>query len=307
MVFCPICFARHPTSVRRTRFMSTAQPSSTRLGLRIEQARYSLALPDGARRLIASGDFDGRDNQTLVRWLESDPPLAGRLLRWCNTPMYNLSRPFGTLDEAAKVMDSRDMARLAVLAWVRNMFLPEFQVDVYSREILWCHSLAVGSVASLIARTCNVPDPSMVFVAGALHDIGIVASERLDTESFADVVAQIDEFSPAHEVEKDVLGWDHTQLGHAILSQWGMPESVQAAARFHHHAERAMADSHAETVACVAIANFLCSRSGWASMETQTTVPPQDRVFKRLSIDTGLLTVLWQQLGPALEAASSLR
>lgn len=287
--------------------MSTAQPSSTRLGLRVEQARYQLALPDGARRLIAAGDFDGRDNETLVRWLETEPMLSGRLLRWCNTPMYNLSSPYATLSEAAKVMDGRDMARLAVLAWVRGMFMPELQMDVYSREMLWCHSLAVGSVASLIARTCNVPDPSMVFIAGALHDIGMVGSERLDADSFAEVVSQIDEFSPMHEVENDVLGWDHTQLGHAILTQWGMPESVRAAARFHHHAERAMTDGHAETVACVAIANFLCSRSGWASMDTQTIVPPPDRVFRRLSIDSGLLTVLWQQLSTALEAVSGLR
>lgn len=288
-------------------FMSTAQPFSTRLGLRVEQARYELALPDGARRLIAAGDFGGRDNETLVRWLETEPILSGRLLRWCNTPMYNLSRPYETLGDAANVMDGRDMARLAVLAWVRGMFVPELQIDVYSREMLWCHSLAVGSVASLIARTCNVPDPSMVFIAGALHDIGMIASERLDAESFAEAVSQIDEFSPMHEVEKEILGWDHTQLGLALLTQWGMPASIQASARFHHHAERAMTDPHAETVACVAIANFLCSRSGWASMETQSIVPPPDRVFRRLSIDSGLLTLLWQQLGPALESVSGLR
>ncbi len=287
--------------------MSTAQPSSTRLGLRAEQARYELVLPDGARRLIAAGDFDGRENETLVRWLQSEPELSARLLRWCNTPMFNLSSPYATLQDAAKVMESRDLARLAVLAWVRGIFLPDVQIDIYSRELLWCHSIAVASVASLIARTCNVNDPSMVFMAGATHDIGIIASERLDQKSFADIVAQIDALSPVHEVERDVLGWDHTQLGEMILSNWGMPASVQAAAKFHHHPERAMSSDHAETVACVSIANFLCSRSGWASMETNSVAAPIDRVFKKLGIDSGLLTVLWQQLNPALEAVARLR
>jgi putative nucleotidyltransferase with HDIG domain len=277
--------------------MSTAQPS-TRLGFRVEQARYELVLPDGARRLIAAGDFGGRDNETLVRWLETEPVLSERLLRWCNTPMYNLSDPYQTLEDAAKIMDGRDLARLAVLAWVRGMFIPEYQVDVYSREMLWCHSIAVGAVASLIARTCNVADPSMVFIAGTLHDIGIVANERLDKDSFGEVVSQIDELSPTHEVERDLQGWDHTQLGQAILGQWGMPECVQLAARFHHHPERVIEDECGETLACVAIANFLCSRNGWASMETQTIAPPAERVFRRLSIDSELLTVLWQRLNP---------
>jgi hypothetical protein len=61
--------------------------TSSRLGLRIEQARWQFGLPDGARRLIASGDFDGRANETLVRWLASDGELSRRLLRWCNTPL----------------------------------------------------------------------------------------------------------------------------------------------------------------------------------------------------------------------------
>ncbi len=292
---------------RLTVSMSTSNQSSPRLGLRIEQAKWSLALPDGARRLIASGDFDGRDNETLVRWLASEPELSGRLLRWCNTPMYNLSRPYETLEQAANVMDGRDLARLAVLAWVRNMFVPELQIDTYSREMLWGHLMAVGSVASLIARACGINDPSMVFIAGALHDIGICASERLDHESFREVIAQIDEYSPLYEVERELLGWDHCQLGAGLLSQWGMPEAVQMASRLHHEPEKALQSEHHGTVGCVAIANYLCSRCGWASAGTHSVVAPSERIFRSLGIDAGLLAVLYQQLAPALDSASGLR
>ncbi|MGB7326617.1 MAG: HDOD domain-containing protein [Rubripirellula sp.] len=287
--------------------MSKPNLSSARLGLRIDQAKWSLALPDGARRLIASGDFDGRDNETLVRWLSGEPELSKRLLRWCNTPMYNLSQPYQTLEQAAKVMDRCDLARLAVLAWVRGMFLPETQIDVYSREVLWAHSIAVGSVATLIARMCNVCDPGLVFIAGALHDVGLCASERLDPESFAEVVSQIDELSPTHEVEKDILGWDHCQLGEAILGQWGLPDAVTMSARHHHAPERVLDSEHADTIGCVAIANYLCSRSGWGATPAHSIVAPSDRVFKKLGIDAGLLTVLWTQLSTTLASVSGLR
>lgn len=282
------------------------QPSS-RLGLRIEQARWEFALPDGARRLIASGDFGGRGNETLVRWLVGETELSRRLLAWCNTPLFNLSQPYQSLEEAARVMDGRDLAQLAVLAWVRGMFLPDSQIDIYSRETLWSHSVAVGAVASLIARMCNCDDPGLVFVAGTLHDIGLCASERLDPQSFQRVVSQIDELSPTHEIEQDIQSWDHTQLGEAVLKQWGMPEPVQMAARFHHTPEQVLASPHASTVGCVAIANYLCSRSGWASTGSHHVVAPSDRVFHDLGIDAGLLTVLWQQLTPALDSASRLR
>ena len=185
--------------------MTKTKPKAGRLTLRIEQARWQFALPDGARRLIASGDFDGRTNDTLVRWLASDRELARRLLRWCNTPMFNLSRPYKSLEEAASVMEGCDLARLAVLAFARGLFLPDVELDIYRREVLWRHSIAVGTVASMISRTCGTGDPSIVFVAGTLHDIGLLASEKLDGESFAEMVAEIDELSPTHEVELDLI------------------------------------------------------------------------------------------------------
>ncbi len=287
--------------------MSSTRTHAPRLSLRVEQARWEFGLPDGARRLLASGDFDGRSNDSLVCWLASDPLLTERLLRWCNTPLYNLSRPYASLQEASVVMDSRDLARLAVLAFVRGLFMPDSAIEMYSRESLWRHSIAVGAVASMISRTCSRGEPSLVFVAGALHDIGLCASERLDHESFAEMVAQIDELTPTCQAERDLLGWDHTELGATILSQWGMPVEVQMAARLHHHPEQANANQYAETIACVAVANFLCSRSGWSSMGAHNVAAPPEPIFRCLGIDAGLLTVLWQQLYPALDSVTQLR
>jgi putative nucleotidyltransferase with HDIG domain len=287
--------------------MPTPKLSSPRLTLRIEQARWGFGLPEGARRLIASGDFDGRTNESLVRWLASDRELAQRLLRWCNTPLYNLSRPFRSLEEAAAVMDGCDLARLAVLAFVRGLFLPDMRVDIYQREALWRHSIAVGAVAAMISRTCCGGQPRMVFVAGTLHYIGLCANQRLDRDAFAAVISEIDELSATSEIEREVLGWDHTQLGAAILESWGMPEEVQVVARLHHRAEDSIGGPHAEAVGCVAIANYLCSRSGWSSIGAHNVSAPSDAIYRCLEIDASLLTVLWQQLYPALASVSELR
>jgi putative nucleotidyltransferase with HDIG domain len=204
-------------------------------------------------------------------------------------------------------MEGRDLARLAVLAFVRGWFLPDWQLDLYSRDGLWNHSVAVGAVAAVISRTCGCGDPSLVFVAGSLHDIGLCANERLDGESFAEVIGCHDELSPLHEVEQDLLGWDHTQLGETVLTQWGMPEPVRLAARHHHAPEAVIGGPHGETVGCVAIANYLCSRSGWGSTRCHALTPPGQEVFRHLGIDAGVLMVLWQQLYPALDSVAQLR
>lgn len=266
-----------------------------------------MALPDGARRLIASGDFEGRDNQTLVRWLASDKSLAGRLLRWCNTPLFDLARQFGRLEEAAKVMDNRDLARLAVLAWVRNLFEPDVRIDIYGRDFLWCHGIAVGSVASMMARTTGLGDTSNAFVAGALHDIGLCASERLDPVGFGKILTQIDALSPTQEVELDHQGWDHAQLGGQILRSWGMSRDIYEAAALHHEPERAIGTSSQWTVGFVALANYFCSRSGQGSTGSHHISPPSPAVMESIGIDSSILPVLWQQVPAAIAASRRIR
>lgn len=286
--------------------MTTSTEYAFTLGGRIDHAKWEFGLPEGARRLIATGDFNGRDNQSLITWLASDPILSGRLLRWCNSPMYNLSTPYQALAEAAQVMDSCELSRLAVLAFVRGLF-PEGQViDGVHRDRLWGHSIAVGTVASMISRTCGRGNPSVVFVAGALHDIGLCANQKLNPKSYRQIASEVDELSATHEVEQDVLGWNHGQLGAAILDQWGMPEAIQAAALHHHQASSQTGHKHAETILCVSIANFLCSRAGWSSTGCHNLQAPGNDVLERMDINSGLLAVIWQQVGGALESSSQL-
>lgn len=270
--------------------------SQSRLNLRIEQARWLFALPDGARRLIASGDFQGRTNESLVRWLASDPNLSRRLLRWCNTATFNLSTPFETLEQASQVMAGRDLARLAVMAWVRTLFEPDLRLDIYSRKFLWSHGVAVGSVASMIARTCGVADASDAFAAGVFHDIGLCALERLDPETFQSILGEVDELSPTHEIEKDRLGWTHCDLGEAVLRNWGLPSVVCDAAKHHHDASKTIDLRSGPVVASVAMANYFCSRAGHGSTGSHHIAAPDKPVFQMLGINQSLLTVLWKQV-----------
>ncbi|MDB4633794.1 HDOD domain-containing protein [Rubripirellula sp.] len=286
--------------------LNTPTSTATQLSQRIEQAKIDFTLPPGARRLIAAGDFKGRTNDTLVRWLETDEEVATRLLKWCNTPLFNMSRPYETLAEAERIMEHDELARLAVVTFTRQLFLPNIKVDLFERTALWTHSMSVAAVASMISRSSGSGDPGLIFIAGAMHDIGICASQRLGPDSFREVIAQVDDLSPAHAVERELLGWDHGQLGEAILEQWGLSEEIQAVARHHHDADQHLDSPHAEAICCVAIANYLCSRSGRASIGSNNLDPPSNAVFQRLNIDAGLLTILGQQLYAALNSASEL-
>jgi len=284
--------------------------TSPPLSLRLLQAKDEFSLSTGASQAIASGRLNEPGNEQFWAWISSDRMLARRLLLWCNQPFYRgltLEKPLETLEQAGQMVGSRELKRLAIIASVRELFLPDLQIDCYRRERLWNHSIAVGAVSSMISKTTGQANPGLVFFSGVLHDIGLCAHERLAPDEFERVISLVDELSAIHAVEQEYVGWDHGELGAEILQQWGLPEQVAAVARYHHDPDPLLDGPHGATLACVVVANYFCSRAGWSTLGPQYLPPPSARLFAFLGIDSTLLTSLWKQVDSTLELITDFR
>lgn len=284
--------------------------TSPPLSLRIQQAKHEFSLSKGAGEAISSGRLNEPGNEQFWSWINSERTLTSRLLLWCNQPFYRgltLEKPLTSLEQASLVVGSRELKRLAIIASIRDLFLPDLQIDCYRRERLWNHSIAVGAVGSMISKATGQANPGIVFFSGVLHDIGLCAHERLAPDEFERVISLVDELSAIHMVERELMGWDHGELGAGILEQWGLPEQVAAVARYHHDPDPLLDGPHGATLACVVVANYFCSRAGWSTLGPKYLAPPSARLFAFLGIDSSLLTSLWRQVDSTLELVTDFR
>lgn len=98
------------------------------------------------------------------------------------------------------------------------------------------HAMAV----SRVARQLRVPgaDPDETSVAGLLHDAGrlVLAARRPDLMHQVLEQARTEHRDPT-EVELEVLGATHAELGAYLLGLWGLPAGVISAVSAHHHPE----------------------------------------------------------------------
>jgi len=99
--------------------------------------------------------------------------------------------------------------------FTRQLFQPNTKVDLFERAARGNHSMSVAAVASMTSRSSG--DRGLIFIAVAMHNIGICATQRLAPISFQKATAQADELSPTHAVERELLGWDHGEPGETIL------------------------------------------------------------------------------------------
>jgi HD-like signal output (HDOD) protein len=104
-------------------------------------------------------------------------------------------------------------------------------------------------------------DPGRAYLAGLLHDIGIIANLWALPQEFriAFEMAKI-EGIPLHEAERATLGFTHCDSGGLLAEKWGLPASIIDVIAHHHLPSESLHEPG--LVALVHIADLLCRMSG---------------------------------------------
>ncbi|MBN2232196.1 MAG: HDOD domain-containing protein, partial [Deltaproteobacteria bacterium] len=107
--------------------------------------------------------------------------------------------------------------------------------SLYAGE-LWRHAVACAVMTQVLRERFQVPiDGQMLFTAGLLHDIGKVVLSHYVEEDYNRIEALVKIRRCAfQEAEREVLGFDHAEIGGRLAESWQFPESIVAAIRFHH-------------------------------------------------------------------------
>ena len=197
--------------------------------------------------------------------MESDLSLCARVLRSANSSAYALRIKITNLQQAIAYLGLKQVRSLALAANVSSMFQPDAYAGSYRTNDLWRHSVAVGITARLLGIRLNVPNYEDLFLAGLLHDIGILLENEYVNARFCRVMESLDPARTLCENENNHLGFDHTQLGARIAAKWGLPTSVQTAIA-HHHSSSHMTGGTIEMVQYIEVANVLCTFKGISSV-----------------------------------------
>ena len=237
--------------------------------------------------------------------LETDHSLAARLLVTLNSTAYDLPAPVDRLLAAVSFVDLSEVTNLALTALIGDMFKKDVAVGSYNRNGVWQHMICVGLGARLVAARAGVENFEEAYLAGLLHDFGIVLIEDYLHEAFVEIVAGVSPKRPLWEVEQEYLGFDHTQLGARVAEHWRLPASTRAAIRYHHDSDRCDGGDKM-IVQAVETANFLCSAKGLSSVGTQYIGTPSKSTLRGLSITREGFRVLWDDLDHELVKVQAL-
>lgn len=262
-------------------------------------------LPAAAQKVLKLTEDENADAEKLREAIQGDPVLVARILRRLNSSYYALSHRISDLKQAISLLGMREIRNLALTVFVSRFYEGGTAHGHYQRENLWAHSVAVAVASRLVARVCGRGAGEEAYIAGLLHDLGLILLDQTLRRHFYKVLDSIDENTPTHIVESRILSFDHALLGGFVARRWNFPDPVADAITFHHQ-PWCYSGPHKDIVQVVSVANYLCSRAGVTSLGVHNVLPPPDEIYSGLGLDQVTLAIIWEELDAALEKATSL-
>ncbi len=166
----------------------------------------------------------------LERAVRSDPALTAQLLRLANSPFYGLPRSVSTLTEALLVVGFEATRQLALALAMISLAKRRGP----GRDALLGHSVLVASIATGLAQEVAPRWAREAYVAGLLHDLGILILLETNELQQTALMARASSSKQLAALEREAYGFDHAELTGECLKNWNLPEEICAAVRHHH-------------------------------------------------------------------------
>ena len=262
-------------------------------------------LPRLAQRVLELAWDESATNEDLRKIIQQDPGLTAKILQRVNSSFYGLPHRVADLNKAIILLGFREIQAIALTVFLSRLFDHCDSHGTYRREALWHHSVAVAAASRTIARICGLPHPDEAYVAGLLHDIGYMLLDRHLRRHFYAIIDQLTELRPTFDVEREVLTFDHAMLGAFVAERWQFPGQIVNAIGYHHQ----LPDHpypHGSLIACVHLADYLCSRSGCSSLGVINVPEFSEAARRHLKLDDISMALIEAELPLALTQAGEL-
>jgi putative nucleotidyltransferase with HDIG domain len=194
--------------------------------------------------------------------IATDPSMTAKILQLVNSAFFGLGRRVSSTEEAATLLGLDTIKSLTLSFGIFSQFDQKLIKDCgFSIEALWQHSLAVAKLAKQIARSEKADKDTMddCFLAGLLHDIGILILVQNYSEDYARVRTLVDHHvGDLYQMENQVFGTTHSAVGAFLLGIWGLAAPVVEGVAFHHQPAISIANNFCPLTAVHAAEVLTC-------------------------------------------------
>jgi putative nucleotidyltransferase with HDIG domain len=203
------------------------------------------------------------DFKKVAEEISKDQAITTDILRISNSAYYSKGKEISSVDRAIITLGIKEVKDIIVLSTAKQILnKPVVGYDLEKGD-LWKHNLVVAMLAKKMALDKKRRDiADEVFTGGIIHDVGKTILALFVANVFKEIITMTQEkHIPFTDAEKEVMGFNHQEIGDKVLQKWQFPDTLRAIV-LHHHTPMAAPEPYRTHVAFVHIANSIALMAG---------------------------------------------
>ena len=272
----------------------------------ISDISHIATLPEITLKIIELVEDPTSTAQDLHNIISNDPALCSRILKVVNSAFYGLPRQIGSINRAIVLLGLNAVKNIAIAASLTKLFRGGELCARFSAKDLWIHSIATAAAAKLVCDELKLNLSDEAFLAGLIHDIGIM----VEVQSMRHELLQVFEemtfdsdgapTSDMREVEERVLGASHEAFGAGLCDAWKFPRSFIYVTRHHHEPMELPLQDRALT-AIVYVADRLAAVCGYGFRTDLPSLDFDPEVIETLNLSAEQIESIKERLPQSFE------
>ncbi|UCB44422.1 MAG: HDOD domain-containing protein, partial [Spirochaetota bacterium] len=241
-------------------------------------------LPEYAKIAISSTFTGEKSIEQLIRTVRDSPSITLKLLKVANSPFYARVRPVSNIKDAIVLLGYKTVKSIIISITIRDIFQNQ-ELKWFDYNAFFLHSIAVATLCEELAQRAKLMDIEELYAAGILHDIGKVVFLQSTGAQYGKIFELITNARLSfRESEKEVFGFDHTDVSKFLLRYWDIPEELILPACEYHRDDLNPKERDFSKIAIVRIANEAAHITGYVTHSEEPPYTNSEEIIKRLGI-----------------------
>lgn len=285
-------------------------PSGKTLPPAVQQAMSKVtelgSLPEVTTKIVHVVEDPRTTAKEMREVVQGDPALAAKILKIVNSAFYGLPSQVASLERAILMLGLTSVKNLALATSLSQLIKGGTVSDRFGARDLWLHCVAVGVAARELAKVAKAPQPDEAFVAGLVHDMGLIVAQQIfpgKLKAVAETCSQTPQNFCA--TEHRLMEVDHQELGGALAARWKFPPGLRSAIAYHHD-PRLLQPEYQRNAATVYIADTLCCTAQYGFYLSAQDQELSDDVLELAGLKHGQLAPVMEELPARVEEAEQV-
>ena len=272
----------------------------------VNSISHIATLPEITLKIIELVENPRSTAQDLNKLISNDPALVSRILKVVNSAFYGLPGQIGSINRAIVLLGLNAVKNIVIAASLTKLFRGGRVSPHFSAKDLWTHSIAVGVLSKMIVARLNNALPDEAFLAGLIHDMGILVELQAFREPLVEIAERASRETIRYvDLETQIIGVDHQALGAGLTMKWKFPRSFQYVTG-HHHNPMGLAQDCRWLTMVIHVADHICAREGLGYALTCKDEALDPAVLDELSLPLETLNEMAKTLPEAMKETEAM-